>query len=72
MAKRLSRYNTKEAILKIIPQLIGKKVNIVTTDNRVFYIILNKFENNMIKYQNMRLRSQKMAVDDIAEIIYDY
>lgn len=72
MAKRLSRYNTLEAIQQVLPQLIGKKINIVTKDGHVFYVLLNKFEDSTVKYQNMRLKSQQLAVDQIAEIIYDY
>ncbi|MGK7388778.1 MAG: hypothetical protein ACNS60_00440 [Candidatus Cyclobacteriaceae bacterium M2_1C_046] len=72
MSKRLSRYKTIEAIQQALPQLIGKKINIVTKDGRVFYVLLNKFEDSTLMYKNMRLKSQKMAIDQIAEIIYDY
>ena len=72
MVKRLSRYNTSEAIKEALPKFIGKKIHIVTRDNRVFYVLLNKFENNKVQYQNMRLKKQEIAFDDIAEIIYDY
>lgn len=72
MTKRLSRYNTPETIKNNLPLLTGKKINIVTADGRVFYGILNKFDDDIVYFQNLRLKDQKMAINEIAEIIYDY
>lgn len=72
MTKRLSRFNTLSTIQESLPQLIGKKISIVTRDGRVFYVILNKFENSILYYQNMRLRKQELPLEEVAEIIYDY
>lgn len=72
MTKRLSRYNTLSAIRENLPLLIGKKINIVTRDRRVFYVILDKFENSILYYRNMRLKKQEIALEEVAEIIYDY
>lgn len=73
MAKRLSRFNTADTIRKALPTLIDKKINIVTTDGRVLYVLLNKFEDGeRLHYQNMRRKHQEMSLNQIAEIIYDY
>lgn len=72
MTKRLSRYNTPAAIKLNLPQLTGKKINIVTADGRVFYGILNKFEKDILFFQNMRLKKQELSLNEVAEIIYDY
>lgn len=72
MTKRLSRYNTQATIKLNLPQLTGKKINIVMADGRVFYGILNKFEKDILFFQNMRLKNQEVPLKEIAEIIYDY
>lgn len=72
MTKRLSRFNTAATIQTNLPLLLGKKINIVCHDGRVFYGILDKFENSIVSYRNLRLTAKEIALDDIAEIIYDY
>lgn len=72
MAKRLNRYYTFEMMEQALPLLVGKKINIVTRDGRVFYGILDKFENGMLYYRNMRLKKQKFPIMNIAEVIYDH
>lgn len=71
VAKRQFRYNTPALLAENIPQLLGKKVNIVFKDQRVLMVTLVTLSGDRLELKDTRLDKATVAVSDIAEIIVD-
>lgn len=72
MAKRQKRYNSIKLISQNIPDLSGKKVNIVLKSGQVFFATILGMEKTIIAIQNVRNAKSTVDLRDIAEIILDY
>lgn len=71
MAKRQLRISGS-GIPQKWPEISGKKVNIVLTSGVVLMGKMLQLVGPRLTYQNMRLKTQEIAVDQVAEIILDY
>lgn len=72
MAKRQKRFNSIKLISQNIPDLSGKKVNIVLKSGQVSYVTILGMEKTLLAISNMRNAKSTVDVRDIAEIILDY
>lgn len=72
MAKRQKRFNTIKLISQNIPDLSGKKVNIVLNSSQVLFVTVLGIEKTIIAVRNMRNAKSTIDIRDIAEIILDY
>lgn len=72
MAKRQKRFNTIKLISQNIPDLSGKKVNIVLNSSQVLFVTILDIEKTLIAVRNMRNAKSTIDIRDIAEIILDY
>lgn len=71
MQKRLVRLGTADQIRKGLGEFIGKKINIVLTDNTVILASLLKFSDADVQARNMRGQKLSLPLADIYEIIID-
>jgi len=71
MQKRLIRLGTPNQIRTGLTGFIGKKINIVLTDNTVVLVELLKFSDAAIQARNTRGQKLSLALADIYEIIID-
>ncbi|MEP2773944.1 MAG: hypothetical protein ABJH05_17450 [Fulvivirga sp.] len=72
MAKRQKRFNTIKLISQNIPDLSGKKVNIVLNSSQVLFVTILGIDKTLIAVRNMRNAKSTIDIRDIAEIILDY
>ena len=72
MAKRQKRFNSVKLIMQNIPDLSGKKVNIVMSSGQVIFVSILGIEKTLITIKNMRNTKSTIDLRDIAEIILDY
>jgi len=72
VAKRQKRFNTIKLISQNIPDLSGKKVNIVLNSSQVLFVTILDIEKTLIAVRNMRNAKSTIDIRDIAEIILDY
>lgn len=54
-----------------MPEFLGKKINIVLTDNTVMFGQLKKVNDIEIVLQNMRLKNVKYSFHTITEVYLD-
>ena len=71
MAKRQIRLDTVERIREKLPELSGKKVNIVRTSGAVFFVLIEKVSGDTLTISDMRRTKSQVEVSQIAEIIID-
>lgn len=71
MQKRLVRLGTHALIRAKLAGFIGKKINIVFTDNTVVLAELLKFSDVEMEILNLRRQKLTVAMADIYEIIID-
>lgn len=71
MSKRQKRVNTTKTIKASIPEILGKNVNIVLKNGRVFFGQIISLNENILVYKNMRLKAHETPLDAISEIIID-
>lgn len=68
---REQRFSDLVKIKEEIPKLLGKKINIVLTDNRPIIGELKEIKTTGIVVENMRLKKAFFAFDQISEIYFD-
>jgi small nuclear ribonucleoprotein (snRNP)-like protein len=71
MSTRQLRLSDADQIQKSIASLIGKKINIVLTDDTVVFGELKKVNTAEIQLLNMRLKKVSYTFDRIAEVYLD-
>lgn len=71
MDKRLLRLITLAQIRQQLPAFTGKKINIVCTDDTVWFVKLLSVSENELAVQNMRLHKQSIPFSSVSEIIID-
>jgi hypothetical protein len=71
MQKRLLRLSTQTQIRQHVTGFVGKKINIVLTDNTVVLAELLKFSETKLLVQNMRGQKLSVTFNDIYEILID-
>ena len=72
MAKRQTRLDTAEDIRKKLPDLSGKKVNIVKTSGAVFFVLIEKVLEDTVIISDMRRTKSQLKISQISEIIVDF
>ncbi len=65
------RLSHPEQIRNRIGEFVGKKINLVLTDNRVIIGELNKVRDTGIDLLNMRLKRMQYPFEKIVEVYYD-
>lgn len=68
---RQIRLNHPKQIRDKIREFVGKKINVVLTDNRVIIGELKDVNAGGIKVFNMRLKPMQYSFENIAEIYFD-
>lgn len=71
MSTKQLRLNDPELIQKSIKSLVGKKINIVLTDDTVVFGELKKVNTTEIQLLNMRLKKISYPFARIAEVYLD-
>jgi hypothetical protein len=71
MSTKQLRLNDPELIQKSIKSLLGKKINIVLTDDTVVFGELKKVNTAEIQLLNMRLKKISYPFARIAEVYLD-
>lgn len=71
MSTKQLRLNDPELIQKSIKSLVGKKINIVLTDDTVVFGELKKVNTAEIQLLNMRLKKISYPFARIAEVYLD-
>ena len=71
MSKRQIRLNSKESIVQKLPEISGKKVNIVFLSGRVVFVLIESFSDNSIRVSDMRKQRADIELKEISEIIID-
>lgn len=71
MSTKQLRLNDPEQIQKSIKSLLGKKINIVLTDDTVVFGELKKVDTAEIQLLNMRLKKISYPFARIAEVYLD-
>jgi len=71
MSTKQLRLNDPEHIQKHIKSLLGKKINIVLTDDTVVFGELTKVNTAEIQLLNMRLKKITYSFAKIAEVYVD-
>jgi hypothetical protein len=54
-----------------IKEFLGKKINVVLTDNRVIIGELKEVKSSGITLINMRLKKMEYSFDQLAEVYFD-
>jgi hypothetical protein len=54
-----------------VPEFVGKKINVVLSDNTVVFGVLAKISVSEIVLMNMRLEKIKYPINSISEIYLD-
>ncbi|TRX52020.1 hypothetical protein FNH22_22880 [Fulvivirga sp. M361] len=72
MAKRQIRLNNAADIRKKLPELSGKKVNIVRTSGAIFFVRIEQVSGDILTISDMRRTKSQWEVSDISEIIIDF
>ncbi len=72
MVTRQLRLSTPENIRKRLPELIGKKINIVLSDRTVLFGELQNINDSQLTFLNMRLDPVSLPVTDVAEVYADF
>ena len=71
MSTRQLRLSDADQIQKNISSLVGKNINIVLTDDTVFFGELKKVNTTEIQLINTRLKKMSYSFDRIAEVYLD-
>jgi hypothetical protein len=71
MRTRQLRLNDFEQIRQRIPEFLGKKINIVLSDQTVMFGELKKVNDSEIVLRNMRLENVKYPLKNIVEVFFD-
>lgn len=71
MAKKQKRYYLPNPVSEVLPQFIGHKVTIVMQNGRVFYLYLQKIQNQILHAVDMKNIRHKLNQAHIAELIVD-
>lgn len=71
MSKRQVRLNTAKSILQKLPEINGKKVNIVLRSGEVIFVKILGYKDALIKVSNMRIHSSEIEIKEISEVILD-
>jgi len=72
MVTRQIRLNTYEQIRKKLPDLKGKKINIVLNNRTVLFGELRHITDDSLTFVNMRLEAFTIPLKDISEVYFDY
>ena len=70
MGKRLHRVGPDEFGASI-PDLQGKKVNIILQNGIVYFGTLEGISGDVITFKDLRFHKHKFALSELLEIIYD-
>jgi hypothetical protein len=71
MSTKQLRLSDASQIRNRIPELVGKKINLVLTNNTVQTGTLESSTDAYISLRNMRLKKVEFSIKDIAEIYFD-
>jgi hypothetical protein len=71
MSTRQLRLSDADQIQKNLTRLVGKKINIVLTDDTVVFGELKKVNTAEIQLINTRLKKMSYSFDRIAEVYLD-
>jgi ribosome maturation factor RimP len=71
MRTKQLRLNDAAQIRRQMPEFLGKKINIVLTDNTVFFGELLKSNESSIVLRNMRLENVTLPFQSITEVYFD-
>jgi hypothetical protein len=71
MRTKQLRLNDPAQIRQRMPEFLGKKINIVLSDNTVTFGELSKITSNEIVLKNMRLEKMNYSFQSIVEIYVD-
>lgn len=71
MSKRQIRLNSKQSIVEKLPEISGKKVNIVFQSGRVIFVQLEDYNDTTIQVSNMRRHKIEIEIKEISEVILD-
>ncbi len=72
MVTRQLRLSTRENIRIRLPELIGKKINIVLSDRTVLFGELHAINDAQLTFLNMRLDPVRLALTDVVEVYVDF
>ena len=65
------RVTDPQQIKKRIGEFLGKKINVVLTDNRVIIGELKEVNPSGIVLMNMRLKKMEYSFDQLTEVYFD-
>ena len=68
---RQLRVTGPQQIKNRIREFVGKKINVVLTDNRVIIGVLKEVKPSGILLINMRLKKMEYSFDQLAEVYFD-
>jgi predicted metal-dependent hydrolase len=71
MSTKQLRLSDAAQIRKRVAEFVGKKINIVLTDNTAMFGELTDVNATEIKLQNMRRKKMTYRIDTIAELYFD-
>lgn len=71
MSKRQIRLNSKESIREKLPEISGKKVNIVFQSGQVIFVEIEGYKGTTIQVSDMRRHKSEIEIKEISEIILD-
>lgn len=71
MRTKQLRLNDSGQIRNRMPELTGKKISIVLTDNTVLFGELTKYHSDGVVLKNMRLEKISIPFNSIAEVYLD-
>jgi hypothetical protein len=71
MRTKQLRLNDSAQIRRQMPEFLGKKINIVLTDNTVFFGELMKSNESGVVLRNMRLENVTLPFQSITEVYLD-
>jgi hypothetical protein len=68
---RQQRTSDPQAIQKLVPELVAKKINIVLNDQRVFMGELLRFDQRGVTLKNMRAKNVMVDFTTITELYFE-
>ncbi|MEL7005521.1 MAG: hypothetical protein AAFN93_22740 [Bacteroidota bacterium] len=71
MSKRQVRLNSEESITEKLPDISGKKVNIVLQSGEVIFVQITGYSSTTINVLNMRRNKSEIEIKQISEVILD-
>lgn len=71
MSLRQIRFSTLEQIQNRLKEYTGKKINIVLSDQKVFFGELKSVDNTRLTFVNMRLEPVSLSLKEISEVYLD-